>query len=637
MAALDRTKASAPTQHELRAALSGGDTITLLLCYVQISGDLAFMERFAPFVHGPWDYMVEVPQELRDELEQRMLPALESYWQAGTPPATELDAAVFQAMMNIATGEQVPENYMAMMQQQVAFGAKPEAFSAKNLANDANLRVAVIGAGVSGICAAIRLQEAGITYEVFEKNADVGGTWLENAYPGCGVDTPNHAYSYSFAPNHDWTHYFSKRDELLAYFRACAAQYAIHERISFATSVLAAHFHADRGEWELQIRRADGHHETHWFNAVIFAVGLLNTPSNPKIPGLDNFRGAVTHTASWSIGDAYRGKRVGLVGTGASGMQVGPSIAAEVEHLTVFQRTPHWVVSNPNYLRAVDEGKKQALRHIPFYANWYRFQLFWASADAIHAGLFVDPEWQDEGRSINAVNHGVRDRLIAYMRTQCGDDEDLLRKVTPDYPPYGKRMLRDNNWFATLRRPNVTLVTDGIERITETGVVTTTGTHDLDVLVLATGFSVGPVLAPIDVRGRDGISIREIWGQDDPRAYLGITVPKFPNMFLMYGPNTNLAHGGSALFHGECQINYILQALQLLRAQNAATIECRQDVHDAYNARVDAAHQQMVWSFDGVTSWYRNKAGRVFATTPWRMVDYWKWTSELQPADYILG
>jgi 4-hydroxyacetophenone monooxygenase len=295
-------------------------------------------------------------------------------------------------------------------------------------------------------------------------------------------------------------------------------------------------------------------------------------------------------------------------------------------------------VQNPNYHAKVSEAKKAALKHIPFYANWYRFQLLWASSDGLHASLHVDPDWTSPDRSLNAINQKFRDDLTAYIRSQIGDDEELLRKAVPPYPPYGKRMLRDNHWYKTLTQANVDLVDQKIERIVPEGVVTSDGAlHSLDILVLATGFEARRMLWPMDIRGREGRTLRDLWGDDDPRAYLGITVPGFPNLFLLYGPGTNLAHGGSAIYHTECQVRYIMQCLRELLETGAATMECRQEPHDAFNELLDATHAKMVWAHRGVGNWYKNGHGRVVTNSPFRLVDYRRMTEKLDRDDYIMA
>ena len=260
------------------------------------------------------------------------------------------------------------------------------------------------------------------------------------------------------------------------------------------------------------------------------AVGQLNRPAIPPIEGIDDFAGPLFHTARWDKSVDLKGKRVAMIGTGASGMQTGPSIAPDVAHLTVFQRTPHWSMNNPNYHLSVKPGKIWALENIPYYDKWMRFQLFWASSDGFHASLQMDPNWKTPDRSLNEANQKMRELIVDYVRKELDGDEELLAKVIPAYPPYGKRMLRDNHWYRMLKRPNVTLVTGSIARITENVIVMEDGTEiAVDVIILATGFQASKMLWPMHIEGGDGRTIRAAWGDDDPRAYLGITAPGFPN------------------------------------------------------------------------------------------------------------
>ena len=327
-----------------------------------------------------------------------------------------------------------------------------------------------------------------------------------------------------------------------------------------------------------------------------------------------------------------------MIGTGASGHQVGPSIAPDVERLMIFQRSPHWVVPNPNYHEGVSEGKKWALANIPFYLRWYRFQLFWGFADGLHAALTVDPDWPHPKRSLNALNEKHRRFMERHMRSELADRPDLLAKVIPDYPAYGKRILIDNHWFRMLKRDNVDLVTDPIEAIVPEGVRTKDGKlWPADALVLATGFKVSKMLHPMAIVGREGRELHEVWGPDDAKAYLGLTVPGFPNFFMLTGPNTGLAHGGNQIFMTECGVRHMMQALREMLEGGHRSIECRREIYETYNRKVDAMHARMVWTHKGMTNWYRNPHGRVFAITPWRLVEYWKMTSAFDAGEYEFG
>lgn len=621
--------------------LAGANPVILATVLAQLTGDEGILAELKPHVHGAWDHMADVPDALEERIRAELARFLCARDANGAPLAEMVpDDAKLHRMMNACVGETVPEEYVPMLKADM--GLAPEISpSVLDLAEVApeqrrDFRVAVIGAGIGGICTAIGLEQLGLEYSVYEKNETVGGTWFENSYPGSGVDTPNHFYSYSFEPNHDWTRYFAKRDELQAYLEHCTDKYGVRDRIAFETEVRKATWDEATQRWTVTLVARDGTTTTTVVNAVISAVGQLNRPNVPDIPGLDTFQGPVFHTAQWNHDVALEGARVAVIGTGASGAQVVPAIAPEVSHLTVFQRSPHWFIAHPSYTRDVEEGKKWALKNVPFYANWYRFQLFWASADAVYPSLQVDPNWDGFELSINAANQQMREMLTAQIEEALEGHPELIAQTVPQFPPFGKRMLRGTLWYEALKRDNVTLVTEPIDRVGPDGVRSADGTeHPADVLVLATGFAAARMLAPMSVTGRRGETLRDIWGDEDPRAYLGITVPAFPNFFMIFGPNTVLAHGGSAIFHTECQVRYVLESLRTMLEGGFASMECREDVHDEYNVAVDAIHSNMIWAHPGVSSWYKNSRGRVVMTTPWRLVEYWKLTLDVEPKDYI--
>jgi len=623
----------------LQQALDGGDTAPLLMVLAHLSGEEAWLDELAPFITGPWNFHDTTPPDVRRRLQDRLRAVLLDYAASNRPLPPQPPAGLLRRMLSVGVGQTVPEEYIPMILEETMLDQRdPKTVPWRTQPDPAVLsgfRAVIIGAGVSGLCMAIKMREAGIPFVIYERNPTVGGTWYENGYPGCGVDTPNHFYSLSFEPNHDWPEHFSKRNELWGYMEGLADKYDLRRHIHFNTEVTAATFNEERSVWVVATRTADGEVDTIEANALISAVGQLNRPSIPAIPGLDDFADPCFHTARWDARQDLAGKRVAMIGTGASGMQVGPTVAPDVDHLTIFQRSAHWAVSNPNYHAAVSPGKMAALKHIPFYAKWYRFQLLWASSDGLHASLHADPAWPTPDQSLNAANQKFRDELIAYISGQIGDRPDLLAKVVPPYPPYGKRMLRDNHWYRTLTRPNVELVTTPIERITRDSIITRDGTrYPADILVLATGFQAQKMLAPMDITGRDGRTIRTLWGDDDPRAFLGMTVPGFPNLFMLYGPGTNLAHGGSAIYHTECQVRYVMQCLRELIESKARFMECRQEPHDRFNRLLDDTHAKMVWAHRGVGNWYKNRHGRVVTNSPFRLIDYRHMTETLDRNDY---
>jgi 4-hydroxyacetophenone monooxygenase len=624
----------------LRGALAEADIAPMLMVLVQLTGDLDFLDEVAPHIHGPWSFLQAVPEPLKQEVRDRLVAALRDYAASDRPAPPQPHADVLQRMMGAGVGQTVPEEYIPLLLEEMRFGEE-DTRAVRWHGDPAKLpprdfKVIVIGAGFGGLCAAIRLKQLGIPFEVLEKNADVGGTWLENGYPGCAVDTPNHFYSYSFHVNNRWTRHFSRRDEILAYIKDVTDTHGLRPHIRFGAEATSAVFDETTAKWRVTWRDREGRTESAGGNALISAVGQLNRPSVPKIRGLDDFKGPMFHTARWDAGVDLKGKRVAMIGTGASAIQAGPSIAPDVAHLRVFQRTPHWAMNNPNYHKTVSPGNAWALERIPYFSNWLRFQLFWASSDGFHASLHADPSWSSPAVSLNEANHKMRELIVDYVRGELDGDERLLAKVIPGYPPYGKRMLRDNHWYRMLKRGNVALETDPISHVTADSIVMTDGTvHPADVIILATGFQASRMLWPLDIRGRGGHTIRGDWGDDDPRAYLGITAPNYPNLFLVYGPNTNLAHGGSIIFHTECQVRYIVQALREMVERGWATVEVRQDVHDLYNHRLDEKAQGMVWAHPGVTSWYKNDRNRITVTSPWRLLDYWAMTRHFVPDEFL--
>jgi 4-hydroxyacetophenone monooxygenase len=625
----------------LDLALEGADVAPLLMVLVHLTGEAQWLDEVAPHINGPWNFQETVPEELKQRLRARTKQVLLDFAARDVPLPAEPPPGLLREMLAAGVGGAVPDEYLPMIREEMMLDdIDPKTVHWRTRPDDATLaafRVAIIGAGVSGLSMAIKLSEAGIPFVIFEKNKTVGGTWLVNSYPGCGVDTPNHFYSLSFEPNHDWPDHFSKRDELWKYMERLADQYDLRRHIRFETEVTSARYDEARSVWVVATRDTTGRETTSEVNAVITAVGQLNRPKIPAFPGLDEFAGPKFHTARWDHSVDLASKNVVMIGTGASGMQVGPSIAPIVGRLTIFQRSAHWAVYNANYHKSVSAGKTAALKLIPFYAKWYRFQLLWASSDGLHPSLHVDPDWTLHDQSLNETNQKFRESTIAYIRDQVNGDEALLRKVVPPYPPYGKRMLRDNYWYKMLTRDNVDLVTDPIERITADGVMTKTGEfRAADVLVLATGFDAQRMLAPMHIEGCGGQTIRALWGDDNPRAYLGITVPAFPNLFMLYGPGTNLAHGGSAIYHSECQVRYIMQCLRELLETGARAMEVRRDPHDRFNEYLDATHAKMVWAHRGVGSWYKNKHGRVVTNSPFRLVDYRAMTEQLDRNDFVM-
>ena len=630
------------SDEQIAAALRDVSIPTLLMSCVHmtdndavrrsmIEGPLRPLGLFLNEVQG---YMSE---EDKDKARALALSIIGDYRDRGCPEPKPLDPVMLKQMMDWIAVAEVPDEYVPMMLEEMELDgndARDDDLKSSPAAR-ADFPVIVIGCGESGLLAAIRLQQAGIPYTVIEKNAGVGGTWWENSYPGARVDVGNHFYCYSFEPSDHWTEYFARQPELQSYFSDVMHRHGVQQRVRFSTEVVSAVWEDDA--WTVTVRNANGYNETLRARAVISAVGQLNAPYIPDIPGADSFTGPAFHTARWDHSTDLTGKNVVMIGAGASGFQVAPAIADTVGRLTIFQRTAQWMFPNPNYHEAVGPGVRWALKHLPFYGRWYRFLIFWPGCDSGLAAAKVDPDWPDQQSAVSAANDMARMMFTEWITSQCGGDEELIAKVVPDYPATGKRTLQDNgSWLATLRRDNVELVRCGIDRIDPGAVIDNDGVrHPAEVLLYATGFRVNDFLSSLHVTGRDGVDLHEIW-ETRPAAYLGITIPGFPNFFCMYGPGTNLASGGSLIFHSECQMRYIMSALDLLIASGKAALEPRAEVCDNWYERTQAEMTTMVWSQPSIAhSFYKNADGVVNSLSPWRLVDYWAWTRTVDPADFV--
>jgi 4-hydroxyacetophenone monooxygenase len=626
-----------PDDTALAQAIEAANLPTLALVLVHLTGDLSIMRSGLRFKRASQQRMDGgLDESSAHALRERALAALRAFRDAGAelPPLPSHD--VLHEMMSFSLGHPMPPEYVAMMieDMQLIGGAARAAAASPVAATDFN--AIIIGAGASGIVASIELARMGIAHTVIEKNEDVGGTWLENTYPGCRVDLPSHFYAMSFEPNHAWSQYFAPREEIFAYLKGVAEKYRVPERVRFGTEVVTATYDEASKRWHVVVRDREGRESSLQANALISAVGQLNRPSVPSLRGLDQFKGRAFHTARWRHDVDLRGKRVGVIGTGASGMQLVPKLAEACERVAIFQRSPQWSVPNPDYFRTISPAKQWLLQHVPYYAAWFRFRTFYTSADGVHASVQLDPNWPHPERSLNADNERIRVLLTEYIQRELGGRDDLLAKCVPDYPPFAKRMLLDNGWFRTLTRDNVELVTEDIACVTETGVELSNGMHhELDALVLATGFQATRFLWPMAITGANGKTLQEVWG-GDPRAHLGVTVPGFPNLFVLYGPNTNLAHGGSIIFHSECQSRYITGCMRMLLEGGYAALDCTPAAYEASNARLDEAQARMAWAQPNARNWYRSEAGRIASTSPFRLVDYWSMTRTPDPNDFVL-
>ena len=630
---------------EIAAALNDVSVPALLLSCVHMTDDEAVRRDILDGPLRPAGIFLNEVQGFMSEDDKAAARALaldiiSDYRDRGCPEPDPIDPPLLYRMMNWIVAGEVADEYVPMMLEEMGLDGRDGRNPTRGCdpGDRSGFPVIVIGAGQSGLLAAIRLKQAGIDFTVVEKNPGVGGTWWENSYPGARVDVGNHFYCYSFEPSDHWTEFFARQPELQAYFADVADRHGVLDRIRFDTVVTGASWDDATSTWGVTVRTVAGDSQTLRARAVICAVGQLNQPSIPDIAGADSFTGPAFHTARWDHEVDLTGKNVVMIGAGATGFQVAPAIADTVGHLTIFQRTAQWMFPNPDYHAVVGPGMRWALRHLPFYGRWYRFLVFWPGCDTGLAAAKVDPEWPDQQRAVSQTNDLARMMFTEWITSQLDGDEKLAAKVIPDYPATGKRTLQDNgSWLRTLGRDNVELVRCGVDHIEADAVVDSDANrHSADVLVYATGFRVNDFLGSLAVTGRGDADLHRSWGER-PAAYLGITIPGFPNFFCMYGPGTNLASGGSLIFHSECQIRYIMNCIDLLLASGKTAMEPLTERYDDWYARTQAEMRTMVWSQPSIAhSFYKDARGVVHSLSPWRLVDYWAWTRSVDPADYLV-
>ncbi len=628
-----RTTLSPITEDDatIAAALEDVSVPALVAAVTSITGDPALLRgTVRPRTFVPNDFQGGLEEGELAQLRAQALARLAHYRDSGCPPPPPMDPALLREIMSWMVAEAVNEEYVPMFVEEVNLdGDDSRRIDLDDIPADQrqSLSVLVIGCGQSGLLAGVRLKQAGIPFTIVDKNPGVGGTWLDNTYPGCRVDVGNHFYCYSFEPETAFSEYFSRQPELLAYFQRVMDRWGVGPHVQWSTEVRSMRWDDEAAHWKVALQGADGIEHAVAANVVISAVGQLNRPSTPDIPGLESFGGPVFHTARWDHSIDLSGKRVAMIGAGASGVQAGPFIAETAERLVIFQRSAQWMNPNLRYREAVGAGVAWAMAHIPSYAAWFRFMLLYQASDKALALIKIDPEWDGLPDSANALSDARRRILVDWITQHVGDDEALLAKVIPTYPPMGKRMLQDDgSWLRCLRQDNVELVRDAIVRIEPGAIVTADARFEADVIVMATGFTANEFLSPMEVVGRNGRDLRAHWGSA-PAAHLGITVPDFPNLFLMYGPGTNLAHAGSIIFHSECQMQFIGTMLRSMLVGEHRVVEVKQRAHDAYVERLQAELAQTVWAHPSVAhSWYKGPDGRVHVLSPWRLVDYWRMT-----------
>ncbi|MGK5557253.1 flavin-containing monooxygenase [Actinomadura kijaniata] len=478
--------------------------------------------------------------------------------------------------------------------------------------------IVIIGSGFAGLGMAIQLKKNGFhDFVVLEKSEALGGTWHDNTYPGCACDVPSHMYSFSFELNPHWSRMFAPQPEIRAYMERTADKYAVRDHIRFHSHVEAMEWNDETGRWTVSL--ADG--ATLTPKAIVSGIGALHIPSYPDLPGAERFRGTAFHSAEWDHGYDLTGKRVAVVGTGASAIQFVPKVAEKAEKLVLFQRTPPWIQPKPD--KRIPAAVRRMFATVPGTARAFRHGIYW-TLEARAVGFTIDPRLS-----------GAMRRLALHQLHRQVPDPELRAKLTPDYTIGCKRVLLSNDYYPALTRPNVTLETSGIAEVREHSIVTADGVeHEVDCIIYGTGFKVTDALSELRVTGRNGIKIQEVWA-DGIEAHHGTTVPHMPNFFMLLGPNTGLGHN-SVVFMIEVQIQHVLSCLRLLQRRGADTIEPRPEAARRFNDRLQRRLRRAVWNEGGCHSWYLDENGVNRTLWPGHTFEFWAGSRRAKEEEYLV-
>lgn len=609
---------------ELRANLRQADPGVLVAVLAQLTGDPAVVERFAPkitHVPDPPEQAGVTDAATAAQLIDEIVTALQAPRPAHRVPADDLD--LFARVAPVALGGEIAPEYLGLLLEQGGFQpAQPV------LPRDARLpkgfRVVIIGAGIAGITAALACAHAGIDYQIIERNDEVGGTWYTTRYPGIGVDTPSAYYSLSRDINGDWSSYYPQGAEYQAYLVSVANKNDLRKRTRFGTEVEALWWDERRRQWQIRSVGPDGTREVDYANVVIPAAGYLNRPRWPELPGRETFSGISIHSAQWDPELDLAGKRVAIIGAGCTAVQIVDACVDQVAHMTVFQRQPHWVAPRRRASDDVPAYRRWLGTRLPYYANWVRLKSYWGTSDNNYPVILYDEQWAAEHLSISPANDVLLRMCLDYIDRVFGADSELARKVTPDFAPYGKRIIRDpGGYYAALAREHVDVEDSEPAGVNEAGILTADGRQlDLDVIIYATGYHLD-FLSTVDIRGRAGKKLTDEWG-DAPRAYRGGMVPGFPNLFISSAPNYSPGHGAGHNFGVEVMVHYVMECLQLMALRKAATLEVTQRAYEDYVARIDATMAGTVWRHTPSAHTYYRSGGRIVIAFPYRLVDFWR-------------
>lgn len=475
--------------------------------------------------------------------------------------------------------------------------------------------IAIIGSGFSGLCMGIQLKKAGIyDFLIFERASSIGGTWRDNTYPGVACDVSSHMYSFSFEPNPNWSRMFSPQNEILDYLKKCVNKYDLEPFIQYNTNITGAGFDEQAGCWKIETEQG----KIIETKIIVNGMGPLNRAVVPHFKGMENFSGRMFHSSEWDHSFDLNNKRVAVIGTGASAIQIVPNIVDKVKSLYLFQRTAPWILPKPD--REMKLWEKRMFAALPFTQKIYRYAIYWI-LESSAMGLVINPKWTK-----------LIEKMALKHLKKSVSDEELRKKLTPNYIIGCKRILLSNDYYPALTKPQTRLVTDGIDSIENNGIITKSGEKiELDAIIFGTGFNAAEYPKDFIVRGLNGKLLSDEWKQG-PEAYLGTTVKNFPNLFFIIGPNTGLGHN-SMIFMIESQVNYIIQCIQNLRENAYRYMDVKNDLQENYNREIQKKLSHTVWN-SGCVSWYQTSTGKNTAIYPGFTFQFWNRLKKMKREDF---
>ncbi|MGV9743981.1 flavin-containing monooxygenase [Rhodococcus zopfii] len=487
--------------------------------------------------------------------------------------------------------------------------------------------VAIVGAGFAGIAMGVQLANLGVPFTIYERRAEVGGVWSINTYPDVRVDTVSFTYEYAFEKKYPWTEYFARQSDVRAYIDHVARKYGVYEHIRFGSDVTQARFDEPTQCWTLTVKGEESVTEAE-ANVVVAASGVFATPRELSVEGVSDFTGQIVHTARWNEDVEYAGKKIAVIGNGSTGVQLLSKIAEKAESVTVYQRTPQWISPRTNYGVPISDELQWLIQKMPFYWNWNKYVAGLATIDLRNV-LMPDEEWIANGGQVSKRNDMLREILVGYISAQVDGRQDLIDKLIPDYPPMTRRPVVDNNWYASLTRNNVELVTTPIERMTDTAIVTADGeTRETELVIAAVGFQTEKYIWPTQYFGLGGVTLEDVWTAQGAQAHLGMTVPGFPNMFMLYGPNSQPVASGAGLpVWFEVWTGYIAECIVGMLEKGRASMVIRKDAFDEYNEQLHEEAKKLIYLMPNSAmekNYYVNEFGRLQMNAPWNGEKYYE-------------